>query len=347
MRGSYLIAALAIVAALGTGCGGGGQAKAGARERPLNRKKPAAAPAELPPEVRVTVEGQENPSDLGIVVAEKRGFFKALGLNVWVGAPFRPDRPVEYVSDGTDELGVAQLPQVAIARESGVPIVAVGTLVSQPTTAMIWLKRSKIRGLAGLKGRTIAIPGLPYQRRLLAGLLARVGLTLHDVNLKTVGYQLVPTLMSGKADAIFGGAWNLEGVQLKRWGAKPVVTRMRSFGAPAYGELVVIARKALAAEHPRLVHDFLAAVARGTSVALKHPRAATKMIEEADETNRTIGLKVTAAEVKATLPVLSRTERLNLGKANQMLGWMRELGALHRQLPAPQLLSNAYLAKRR
>ena len=45
-----------------------------------------------------------------------------------------------------DDFGVTQQPQVALARKTGHPIVAVGSLISQPTAAMIWLKGSKIRG---------------------------------------------------------------------------------------------------------------------------------------------------------------------------------------------------------
>lgn len=343
MKGGRLLAGLALVAALVTGCGGGSQAGSGPEG---SRPQPGKAAVKMPPggEVTVAVEGLENPADLGILVAQKRGFFEDAGIEVWVGAPVRPSRPVLYVSSKVDEVGVAQLPQVAIAREKGAPIVAVGSLVTQPTTAMIWLKGSKIRSLADLKGKTIAIPGVPYQKRFLASLLGRAGLTLQDVHLKQVGYELIPALLSGQADAIFGGSWNLEGVELEKRGEKPVITRMQSFGAPSYEELVVIVRKDLAAKYPAFLHEFMSAIVRGANLAARNPKVALEVMEEAEEANPKIGPKVTEAQVEATLPLLSRTGRMDPGKASALVGWMDEQGMVQKKLPVSELLTNSYLA---
>lgn len=347
MKGGCWLVGLAVVAVLVIGCGGAGQAETHAEgnSRPA---KPRKAAAEHPPEgplgVMVTAEGWENPADLGIVVAQQRGYFEDVGINIWVGAPAMPHLPVKYVSAGADTFGVAQLPQVAIAKEKGAPIIAVGSLVSQPTAAMIWLKRSKIRTIADLRGKTIAIPGVPYQEQFLAGLLEREGLALGDVHVKAVGYELVPALLSGQADAIFGGSWNLEGIELKTRGVKPVITRMQSLGAPPYEELVVIVRKDLAIEYPEFIRDFMSAVARGTAVALRNPRAAIRMmIDKTDESNPNLGSKVIEAQVKATLPLLSRTSRMDPSKGDALIGWMSEEEMIQRQMPASELLTNEYL----
>jgi len=300
-------------------------------------------PPEGPLGVTVTVEGWESPSDLGIVVAEQRGFFEDVGLNVWVGTPGTPNRSVSYVLSGTDEFGVAQMPEVAIAKEKGLPVVAVGSLVSQPTTAMIWLKKSKIRTLSGLKGKTIAINGSLYQERLLETVLARAGLTLDQVHVKSVGYNLVPALLSGKADAILGGSWNLEGVELKKRGADPVITRMSGIGAPSYEELVVIVRRDLAEEYPEFVQKFLSAVVRGTEVAVKHPKAAIRMAMKADERNPHVGLKAISAQTRATLPLLSRSGRIDPEKASDLVGWMQEQGMIRESSSVSGLLTNRYL----
>ncbi|HEU4707250.1 MAG TPA: ABC transporter substrate-binding protein [Solirubrobacterales bacterium] len=352
MRHGRLLVGLALIAAFAAGCGGGGQAEGGQAGTPSksSRPKPKRAAFKMPPTatdgVSVTVEGYEDPADLGIVMAEQRGFFEDAGIRVWVGAPVRPSRPVYYVSSRVDDVGVAQLPQVAIAKEQGAPIVAIGSLVSQPTTAMIWLKGSKVHTLADLKGKTIAIPGVAYQKRFLASLLARAGLTLEDVHLKQVGYELVRDLLRGQADAIFGGSWNLEGAELEERGAKPVITRMQSFGAPSYEELVVIVRKDLAAEYPSFMQAFMSAIVRGADAAVRNPKAALKAMEEADETSVEIGPRVTEAQVEATLPLLSRTARIDPGKASALVGWMNEQGLIRKKLAVSELLTNDYLATR-
>jgi putative hydroxymethylpyrimidine transport system substrate-binding protein len=296
MKIGSLIVAIAAAAALLAGCGGG------AREAGADKGSP-----DPPEEVRVTLDGIEGAENVGILMALHRGYFKDVGLNVWVGSPIEPNRPVSYVAKGTDDLGVAQQPQVAIAREKGMPIVAVGSVISQPTAAMIWLKDAGIHRLEDLEGKTIAVPGIPYQERFLGAILARAGLKPADVKVRRVGYGLVGALLSGRADAIFGGSANLEGVKLEARGAEPVITPVQHLGIPAYEELVVIARSDLAAGDPRLIRSFMSAVARGTAAATEDPKGAVDAIVEALEANPPPSRKVLEAQVKATLPLLSRS----------------------------------------
>jgi len=333
--GSWLVG-LVLVAVLATGCGGG-------QSQP---SQAAAEPLTGPAKVKVTMDGWESPTDLGVVAAKAGGFFEDVGRNVWVGVPARPKRPVKYVSEGRDTFGVVQLPQVAIAKEKGAPIIAIGSLLAQPTAAMIWLKRSKIHTLADLKGKTIATSSVPYQKRFLAAVLARAGLSLEDVHLRPLGYDLVPALLSGKADAIFGGSWNLEGVTIEARGAHPVIRRVQSFGAPSYEELVVITRRDLLVERPDLVRDFLSAVHSATGAALENPKAAVRLMKGADEPNPKDDWKVTEAELEATLPLLSRTGRMDPGKASALVRWMYEEGVLRQRIPVSQLLTNDYLPSR-
>ena len=50
-------------------------------------------------------------------------------------------------------------------------MVAVGALVNSPLTSMIWLKSSKIGGIPDLRGKTIATAGIPYQDAYLKTIL--------------------------------------------------------------------------------------------------------------------------------------------------------------------------------
>ncbi len=333
-----------LVAAFAIGCGDQSKPKQEAAEPPTGPPDAKVTePSTRPPDAKVTTEGWESPSDLGIVAATAGGFFDEVGRNPWVAVPAQPNRPVRYVSDGTDTFGVAQLPQVAIAKERGAPIVAIGSLLSQPTAALIWLKRSKLHTLGDLKGKTIGIPGLRYQKRFLASALANAGLSLEDVRVEALGYNLMPALLSGRIDASFGGSWNLEGVTLEERGASPVIRRVQSLGSPSYEELVVIARRDLLAKRPALVRDFMTAVHRATAAALDDPEAAAQFMTGADEPDSRDNPKVTEAQLEATLPLVSKTGRMDRGKASALIRWMHEEGMLERQIPVSRLLTNDYL----
>ena len=152
-----------------------------------------------------------SPADVAIQMAYTKRYFATSASRCSPASRFgRAGRSL--VAAYTDDIAVAQQPQVALAKDHGAPIVAVGSLVSQPTAAMIWLKGSGVKDVADLKGKTIAAPGIPYQDEMLESILEKAGLNPDDVEVKHVGYKLMPALLHGKADAIFGGSWNVEGV---------------------------------------------------------------------------------------------------------------------------------------
>jgi putative hydroxymethylpyrimidine transport system substrate-binding protein len=334
MKLPCLIAALVVLLA---GCGGHGGAETAGAEAGASRPLQS---------LKVTLDGHETPENVGILMAQQRGYFTDARLSVSIFSPVLPARPVQYVATRQDDLGVAQEPQLALAKAKGVPVIAVGSLVSQPTAAMIWLKKSAIGGIADLKGKTIAIPGVPFQKDFLEYALARYGLTLDDIEVENVGYELVPALVSGRADAIFGGSWNLEGVELESRGLQPIVTRLPSLGVPPYDELLVIARADRVSEDPRVIRDFMSAVARGTAAAIADPRAAVDAIEEAGLGGAELNRKTAEAEVAATLPLLSKSGYMYSEEAIGLVDWMHEQGMIE-GFPTPsELLTNEYVSWR-
>ena len=293
----------------------------------------------------LTLSGWEGPESAGIVIADKRGFFEDAGLAVSVLTPVTPVNSIEYVVQGLDDLGVAPEPQVVMARAKGLPIIAVGSLVSHPTATLISLRGSGINGIGDLKGKTIAIPGLSFQKGFLASLLARAGLTLDDVEVKTVGYKLVPALVSGRADAVFGGSRNLEGLELESRDLRPVDVPVDDLGLPSYEQLVVIARTDRVAKDPRMIRRFLSALRRGTDVAIRSPEVAVAMLEAGDEPNPEASRRDTEAEVAATIPLLSKDARMNPDRAARLAAWMYRQGLVEEEPPVSSFLSNRYLPK--
>jgi putative hydroxymethylpyrimidine transport system substrate-binding protein len=333
MRVLHGALALLVAAVLLAGCGGSGQADTVEDKRPQGSR-----------EARIALNGYMGPENVGILMAADKGYFDDVGVEATITGPATPEGPVKYVWEEIVDFGVTHLPQVVMARGEGAPIVALGSVVPRPTMAMIWLKKSGIDGIADLKGKTVAIPGgLPFQEAFLEVLLRRAGLTLDDVDLKRVVYRLVPTLVSGRADAIFGGSWNVEGAALAARGQKPVITRVQSLGIPTYDELVLIARTDRVSKEPQLVRDVLSAVNRGTAAAVEHPGALLKLIEQSGETDPNSTSKATEAELAATLPLLSEVGYMDPEQARELVGWMHEEGLIRRRLPISDLLTNDYL----
>jgi putative hydroxymethylpyrimidine transport system substrate-binding protein len=335
MRGICVV--LAVVGALvvaGCGSGKGGESVQAQEDfRPLRN-------------VTVTLDGHEGPENVGILMAKKRGYFTDEHLSVSILSPILPARPVQYVVTRQDDLGVTQEPQLVLAKAKGAPVVAVGGLVQRATASMIWLAKSHIGGIGDLKGKTIAIPGVPFQKALLSSVLARAGLTLDDVKVRSVGYGLVPALVSGRADAIFGGSWNLEGIELERRGLKPIITRPARLGFPPYDEAMVIARTDRVAKDPGVIRDFMSAVARGTAATVADPRAAVDAIEEGNLGGSEVSGKTLEAEVTATLPLLSKSGYMYSEESIRLVDWMHEQRLIDKFPTPSELLNNEYVSWR-
>lgn len=349
MRIAYVLGGLAAVAFLLAGCGGGGAH--GAPGEPVARtsdapaEKPAPFPCSKPSEqLKVTLDSHAGAENAGILMAEQRGYFREAGLDVWVRTPGNPEYPVSYVAVGDDDIGVAQQPQIVLGNELEETVVAIGSVISKPTAAMIWLKGSGVDEIADLKGKKIATSGALYQSDLLEQALAQAGLTPDDVEVVAAGYELVPKLLSGEVDAIFGGSANIEGAALEARGAEPVITPVQELGAPAFDELMVIARPECVAKHPALYRRFMAAVARGTDAAKKDPHGTALAIERDIGSDPKAGRKENEAQVAATLPLLSHSGRIDLAQAADLVKWMRDNGMIEEEPKVEQLFTNDYLA---
>ena len=330
-RGLALLATAAMLA----GCGG--ETSSQTAERPT-------FPRELR-EVRVSLNREVGPEHAGLLMAEANGYFADVGLKVVADPPSSPTWSIRYLLSKLvdSDFSVSHEPQVAISVENGKPIVAVGSLISQPTAALIWLKRSGIKRISDLKEKVIAVPGLPFQVSFLENLLAHSGLELDDVKVKHVGFAAVPLLVSGRADAIFGGSSQLEGTELRSLGLKPVITPVQSVGVPPYDELVLIATTQLASKEPQLIRDLMAALSRGVVAAVRNPQAVVREIERHVEPSPVSSRRAREAQVAAILPLLSETGYMEPGRAKRLIDWMHSEGMIRKKIPVSALLTNEYL----
>jgi putative hydroxymethylpyrimidine transport system substrate-binding protein len=289
----------------------------------------------------LTLDFYPNPDHAGIYMAQRLGYFADAGLDVSIQTPSDPAAPIKQVAAGRTDLAISYEPEVLLAREQGLDVIAVGALVDRPLTSLIWLGKSGIGGVADLRGKTIATAGIPYQDAYLKTILARAKLTPSDVKTVNVGYGLLPALVGGRAQAMLGGFRNVEGVDLRLRGLNPVVTPVDQLGIPTYDELVLVANRESLEGDPQPIRLFLAALARGTAAAAESPGATTKALLEA---NPDLDPRLTEAEVAATLPLLSRSGRMNPAKWKAFIAWAQENGVTSGQPSTAEVLSNEYLA---
>jgi putative hydroxymethylpyrimidine transport system substrate-binding protein len=328
---------LALLAALLLGGCGGGGGETGGSDTQVAETMPA--PSEESRAPWVAMDGWDSAETIGVVMAIERELFSKANLEVTTLSPVSPGYSIPDVLNGSDEIAVAYGPQAIITRSKGAPLVVIGSLVPHPTAALIWPKDSGIDGIADLEGKTIAIPGLPFQEDFLGAMLAQDGLTLADVRVETVNNKLTPALLSGKADAIFGGSANQEGVELEDRGVEPVVTPVGEAGVPDYEELVLVAREDRAGESPRAMRDFVAAVAEGATMAVADPAAAARALDGSGESNPETSAAAFEASMRQTAPLVSTDGQPSEEKTEDLADWMYEQEMIATEVSASELLA--------
>ncbi len=290
--------------------------------------------------ISLTLDASPNPNHAGIYVARELGYFADAGLDLAIETPPDPAAPIERVAAGETDLAIANEPEVILAKERGLDLVTVGSVANSALTSLIWLGRSDVDEISELRGRTVAIAGIPYETAFLKTVLAYGDVDIDEVKTVEVGGDLLPPLLSGRVDATLGSYRNTEGMELRARDADPVVDPITWAGVPYYDELVLVAQPERLEQIPEAIRLFLATVVRGTQAAKKSRKISTAAVLAA---NPSLEPELTRAQVDDTLPLLSPTGKLNEARWDAFIAWMRENELIEEAPPASELVTNEYL----
>jgi putative hydroxymethylpyrimidine transport system substrate-binding protein len=242
-----------------------------------------------------------NADHVAIYEAAAKGYFADVGLAVKPHVPSDPAAPIKQVAAGRVDLAISYEPEVFLARQQGLPVVAVAALAQRPLTSLMAIGSKRIERPADLRGKRVGTAGIPYQSAYLRTILERSRIKPSSVRETNVGASLLPAMLSGKVDATLGAFWNVEGVELRQRGKKPTIIPVDRLGVPSYNELVFVANENELDSKRDDLRLFIGAVAEGAREARRDPRGAADALFEA---NRDLKQKLTRESVRVTLPAL-------------------------------------------
>jgi putative hydroxymethylpyrimidine transport system substrate-binding protein len=273
------------------------------------RTEPTGAPA--PQRLTVLLDWLPNADHAPIYAAQASGAFRRAGLDVRIQTPSDATSPLKLLAAGRVDLAITYEPELLLSRDKGQKIVGVGALVQRPLSSLISLK-GKVKTPRDLAGTTVGVTGLPSDEAALRAILATAGVDRKRVKSVDVGFNLVPSLLSKKVDAVLGAYWNIEAVELAREHKDPTVIRIDEVGVPTYQELVFAARQDYVGEQGEVVRRFMQALARGAEAMRADPNVAVDALVGA---NKDLDRETQLAMIRKTLPVF-------FPDAGKPFGWM-------------------------
>ena len=285
----------------------------------------AAAPATL----KVELDWVPNPDHVGLYYAQNKGIFAHNNLTVNFLTPSNAADPIKLVGLNKVDLAISYESEMFYGQQENLPVTAVATVIPVPLNSLIVTPKDHVTSLSQMAGKKVGITGIPSDGAIYTTMLKAGGLTPSQVPSVTVGFNLVPSVLSGKVDAIIGGYRNVEAIQIaQESGQKPTVFPASALGVPSYAELVLVAnRNRLASDkaYADAVRRFVKSLVAGTNAARKDPSGATQIMEQVSQ-YKVDFLKVSVPYTTTLLkpPAGTKTGCINVANWQSFGNWMKQ-----------------------
>jgi putative hydroxymethylpyrimidine transport system substrate-binding protein len=294
--------------------------------------------------ISIALDWFPNANHAGLFLAEATGQFDAAGLDIALVTPADPTTVLQTVAAGRDTFGISYQPDVLLARAADVPAVAIAALVPRPLLGVMSLKESGIARPADLAGRKVGYTGIPSQEAFLKTMLEADGVSMDDIELINVEFNLLPALISGQAEATMGAYWTHETIVAEREGYAVDLMRVEDWGVPIYNELVVVTSEETWQQRGEMVEQVLAVIRDGYLAAAADQEAALDALiaayPEADSEVEQEGLALLAelwAQPSPGFGVLVREQWA------EFAAWMLANGLLAQEVDAGQAVAGSFV----
>jgi len=281
-------------------------------------------PAQAADKFTIILDWFINPDHGPIIIAQEKGYFKDVGLDVEIIAPANPADPPKMVAAGNADLAVSYQPQLHLQIHEGLPLVRVGTLVATPLSCLLVLKDGPIKSIKDLKGRKVGYSVAGVEEALVDAVLKNNGLSVKDVELINVNWSLSPSLMSKQVDAVIGAFRNFELNQMEIEGTKGHCFYLEEEGLPSYDELIYVAKSDSLDKDK--IQRFLGAVELATQYIVNHPKESWTVFSG---TSKELQDDLNARAWVDTLPRFAlRPAALDAGRYVRFEKFMKESGMI-------------------
>jgi ABC-type nitrate/sulfonate/bicarbonate transport system substrate-binding protein len=229
----------------------------------------------------IIISGSANEAAGNAFYANDLGYFQKAGLNVKLTVLTTAAPMVAAVVSGSVAISGIPLPQIALARAKGIPIVMIAPgalyMSTVPTNGLIALKDSPLKQAADLNGKTIATRDVAN----MAYIAARAWIDKNGGDSKSVHWLEtadptdVAALQSGRIDAASVGEPAFD--DALRGGAVKVLGRAFDAIAPRFLINGFCTSEVFAKENPDVVRRFadtIEAASRWANQTKNHPQSA-------------------------------------------------------------------------
>ena len=307
----------------------------------------ASAPAGKE-KVTFVLDWTPNTNHTGLYVALEKGWFEEAGLDVEIVQP--PEGGAEMlVGSGKAQFGVSFQDSMAPALigDNALPITAVAAVIQHNTSGIVSRAGEGMDRPAGLEGKKYATWDLDVEKATIRDVMTADGGDFDKVELipSTVTDE-VSALQSGSVDAIWifygwaGVACEVAGLEIDYFDFADI-DPVFDYYSP-----VIIGNDAWLEENPEQARAFVAALSKGYTYCVEHPKeAADILMEAAPELKSNPELVYASQEYLADeyIADADRWGEFDGGRWTAFFNWLNENELMEGQLDPDFGFTNEYL----
>ncbi|HXC53114.1 MAG TPA: ABC transporter substrate-binding protein [Candidatus Limnocylindrales bacterium] len=205
------------------------------------------------------------------LVAEEKGLFAAEGLKVDIRPGGVGIDPIKSVAVGEDDLGLASYGQILLARQHGIPVVAIAEEYVSSGVVFLALKSSGITSPKQFVGKKIGwIPGSDTAT-VYQALMAKEGVDRKSLQEVSIGADLAPFL-AGTIDVWTAGYISNQPIVAEMKGYPVNVIDPHDYGIDVGGNVVFVSEETLRTKRPQ-IEAFIRAMLKSIETARDMPAA--------------------------------------------------------------------------
>ncbi|PWN40691.1 NMT1-domain-containing protein [Ceraceosorus guamensis] len=223
------------------------------------------------------------PYHIAVFLAQKQGLFQKEGIEVAILEPNDPSDVTDMIGSGNVDLGAKAMIHSIAAKAKGYDVTAIGSLMQEPFTGVIYLKGSGIDGtFQSLKGKRVGYVG-HFGKIQLDELTGHFGMSPDDYTAVRTGMHMVDAIKRGEIDAGIG-IESVNQVELEEWlkeqGRDPTDVQMMridtlaELGCCCFCSILILANDEFLARAPEKARAFLRAVKGASDQLFANPQKA-------------------------------------------------------------------------
>jgi NitT/TauT family transport system substrate-binding protein len=280
----------------------------------------------------------------GYELAVEKGFYRDVGLDVTIEPGNGSQITAQLVAAGKADIAFADASPVMKLISQGAKMKVLATILQGNPNQVTALKKTGLKSVADMKGRSVAMPNGGSQVAMFPLVLAANGLKESDIKMVNMPPDsMVPSLLQGTVDVILGSV-DAYGPQLRSMNVETDNFLFIDSGAPTVSTSI-IASDAFLAAHPDQAKAFVAASLKGWYAALDDQPAAIaamkKIFPDAND-------KLAPGQIDATRFLMCVNRAKFVGKAtpeqwDDTVKIFSAIGVLPADVPATKYYTYDYL----